>query len=316
MRLIAVLLLLTTGAIAADEPAPTPPGAIFTDCTNCPEMVMIPGGTTEMGAAGEDLAIISPEAAAYEQPRHKITVRTFALGRTAVTRAQFSAFVFETGYKVAGGCGGFDLKTNAFGQHPLMNWLDPGFVQSDRDPVVCVSYDDAVAYVKWLTRKTRRPYRLPSEAEWEYAARAGTSTLRYWGDAESCLYTNAADRAAVAAGLVDSAGAAFACNDGHATPAVTGSFKPNGFGLYDMLGNTAQWLADCEHGTYEGAPTDGRPWTGETNCRRMLRGGAWMTAPSSIRVARRSSDPHDAHGNGLGFRVARDTEPPEAGDAR
>jgi formylglycine-generating enzyme required for sulfatase activity len=300
--------LLMAGPTAGDEP--TPVGAVFNDCTDCPDMVVLPAGTAEIGAGPDDIALIGPEAAAQEQPRHAVTIHSFALGRTAVTRAQFSAFTFETGYRVVGSCGGYDLKSRAF-EHPGgLSWIDPGFVQSDRDPVVCISHDDAMAYVKWLTRKTRRPYRLPSEAEWEYAARAGTTGLRFWGDQEACRFANVADRSAVAAGLEDGPETAFPCDDGRIATAPAGSYASNPFGLADMLGNVAQWLADCVHPNYDGAPADGSAWSGEGGCRRILRGGAWMSGPPAIRAARRSSDPPDARGTGLGFRVARDIEPP------
>jgi formylglycine-generating enzyme required for sulfatase activity len=227
-----------------------------------------------------------------------------------VTRAQFSAFVFETGYRITAPCGAYDLATKTFVRPPGTSWLEPGFVQSDRDPVVCVSYDDAQAYIRWLTRKTKRLYRLPSEAEWEYAARAGTQTVRPWGEANICRHANVADRSAVAAGLEDTSATAFACSDGFTFTAPVASFAPNAFGLHDMLGNTAQWMADCLSPTYDGAPADAMPRAGAEDCRRVLRGGAWMTPPESIRSARRSSDPRDGRGNGLSFRVARDLEPP------
>jgi formylglycine-generating enzyme len=306
MRIAAALFLLFVGTAVAQEP--TPVGAVFNDCTDCPDMVVIPAGVAEIGATADDIAMITPEQAALEQPRHKVTLHSFAMGRTPVTRAQFSAFTFETGYKVVGTCRNYNLKSGEIEEHPGTTWIDPGFVQTDRDPVVCVSADDAKAYIGWLTRKTRRPYRLPSEAEWEYAARAGTSTLRFWGEAEACQFANVADRTAVAAGIaVDKA---FACTDGHATTAPVGRFAPNAFGLADMLGNVAQWTADCLHDTYDDAPTDGSAWTGEPGCRRVFRGGNWFALPLAIRAAARRPNTPDARVNGLGFRVARDIDPP------
>ena len=308
MRWLPVFVLLAGLAHAGE---PTPSGAVFQDCAHCPDMVFIPAGETMIGATPEDLALmVSPESAKLEQPRHKVTLHPFAIGRSAVTRAQFSAFQFETGYESTSGCNIFDPATNEFVERPSLGWTRPGFVQGDHDPVVCVSYQDAMAYVGWLTRKTRRPYRLPTEAEWEYAARAGTAGLRYWGEDDACRYANIADQAMKSAGLEDSQRSIFTCNDGRTTPAPVASFAPNRFGLYDMYGNAAQWVADCLHPSYDGAPSDGSLWGGAKDCMRMIRGGGWMAGPSEIRAARRSSNPPDARDNGLGFRVARDTEPP------
>ena len=293
------------GAAHADNLKPV--SDVYKDCADCPEMVVIPAGEVEIGGTAEDIALTTPAAAAPEQPRHKVTLRSFAMGRTTVTRAQFSLFAAETGYKVVGTCGSFNLKTRVFEKHLETTWTDPGFKQTDRDPVVCVNMTDVAAYITWLTSKTKRVYRLPSEAEWEYAARAGTTSLRYWGDAEACQFANASDRSAVAFGAPASADVAFNCSDSFATTAPVGSFKPNRFGLADMLGNVSQWLADCLHPNYQDAPTDGSAWSGDEGCRRILRGGAWMSVPSDIRVARRSSDPPEARGNGLGFRVASES---------
>ncbi len=306
MRIAVAFFLVLAGAAFAQEP--TPVGAVFNDCTDCPDMVVIPAGNGVMGADADDMAMITPEQAALELPRHKVTFHSFAMGRTPVTRAQFSAFTFETGYKIVGICRSYNLKTNEVEEHPGTSWIDPGFVQTDRDPVVCVNAEDAKAYVAWLTRKTRRPYRLPSEAEWEYAARAGTASVRFWGEAEACQFANVADRTAVAAGI--SPDKAFPCTDGHATTAPVGRFAPNAFGLADMLGNVAQWTADCLHPTYDGAPADGSAWTGEAGCRRVFRGGNWFAQPLAIRAAGRRPNNADARVNGLGFRVARDIDPP------
>jgi formylglycine-generating enzyme required for sulfatase activity len=308
MRWLLALVLLA-GIARADEP--TPVGAVFQDCSNCPEMVVLPAGDVTMGATAEDLALIHlPEDAAREQPRHKATLHTFAISRSAVTRAQFSAFVFETGYQVTGGCNTFDMPSGEYDMHPLITWLEPGFVQGDRDPVVCISYQDAVAYLRWLTATTKRPYRLPSEAEWEYAARAGTTGLRFWGAEDACRYANVADRAAVAAGIADTHETAFSCNDGHVTPTPIASFAPNRFGLFDMLGNVAQWAADCSAPSYVGAPTDGSARPGPKDCEHVIRGGGWMDGPATVRAARRASAPVTYRTNGLGLRLARDLEPP------
>ena len=305
--LIALAVIATIGCARAQD-GPTPPGTVFSDCGTCPELVVIPAGSADVGSDAEQAALLAADVSATEQPQHRVEIRSFALGRTTVTRAQFSAFAVDSGYKPVGACGAFDLAGGKFDHPGGLSWLEPGFVQSDRDPVVCVNIQDIEAYLAWLGRKTKRHYRLPSEAEWEYAARAGTTTMRYWGDAEPCIYANGADRAAVAAGLADTVDAAAMCDDHFANTAPAGSFVPNAYGLYDMLGNVSQWIADCFHPTYDGAPADGSAWAGEPGCRRVLRGGAWFSSPAVIRVSRRGSDPVDAHGNGLGFRIARDIE--------
>jgi formylglycine-generating enzyme required for sulfatase activity len=134
--------------------------------------------------------------------------------------------------------------------------------------------------------------------------------LRYWGEDPACRYANVADQSAVNAGLTNSPETAFGCNDGRVVVAPIASYQPNRFGLYDVLGNVAQWTADCEHPDYKGAPVDGSAWQGSRDCARMIRGGGWMAGPTLIRASRRVANPQTARDNGLGFRVARDLEPP------
>src|ERR1700683_2887633 len=166
-------------------------GAVFRDCRACPEMVVIPAGSFTMGSSSEEKTWAASHGATLgsvtdEAPQHAVAVPAFAMGKYDVTRGEYAAFVRETGYPAGDGCGaGID----GWNKQPRVSWQKPGFTQSDRDPVVCVSWQDAQAYVAWLNHKVRRmsaagdgPYRLPSEAEWEYAARAGTTTKFWWGD--------------------------------------------------------------------------------------------------------------------------------------
>ncbi len=187
-------------------------------------------------------------------------------------------------------------------------WQAPGFVGVLRDdlPVVCVGHDDARAYAAWLARVSGKPYRLPTEAEWEYAARAGSSGIYPWGSNADlgCAFANTYDRSARKAldfgwGFVD-------CDDGYPELAPVGSFKPNAFGLHDMIGNVWEWTADCHRETYDGAPRDGTAVPGEAGCQRWtVRGGGWMTRPSRNRLTFRGRDPVDARYSYFGFRVAR-----------
>jgi formylglycine-generating enzyme required for sulfatase activity len=170
-----------------------------------------------------------------------------------------------------------------------------------------VSWDDAQAYVSWLSAKTGHVYRLPTEAEWEYAARAGTTTARYFSDnpAEVCRYTNVGDLDYFEQHPGDS-GANRACRDGYAFTSPVGSFPPNQYGLYDVLGNVTNWTEDCSNANYSGAPTDGTAWQSGDCGRRVVRGGSWDMDLSGARSANRRIGALTSYRNtALGFRVAR-----------
>jgi sulfatase modifying factor 1 len=167
-----------------------------------------------------------------------------------------------------------------------------------------VSFEDATAYAEWLGKQTGKPYRLPSEAEWEYVARARTTTTRYWGDSEqeACAYANVADREAKAKhpGWVT-----FDCDDGYAETAPVGRFKPNAFGLYDMLGNAWEWTQDCYNDGYKNAPINGSAWlSGDCN-RRVVRGGSWDGGPDGVPSALRGWGYAGGRIDDLGFRISR-----------
>ena len=259
-------------ATARPDPDPVPThadGDEFRDCPSCPKMVAIPAGTFRMGSGPDD-----DEALDRERPRHRVRVGRFALGRYEVTRREYRAFAEATGADDS--------------------WRDPGFAQDDRHPVVNVSWRDARAYVQWLSRETGERYRLPSEAEWEYAARGGTTTRRHWGDSSSsqCGYAN---------------GTVASCDDGVERTAPVGSYAPNAFGLSDVLGNVWEWTDDCWHEDYAGEPPDdGRAWTRAGDCgRRVLRGGSWYNLPRSLRSAARPWNLAGTRDAFTGFRVAR-----------
>ena len=278
----------------------------FKDCADCPEMVVIPAGRFVMGVVPgeEEREELSEQFRNRSQPRHGVDVASFAAGKFEVTRGQYRVFAEATG-RSSDGC--FVWTGAEFEKGQTKDWRNPGYAQDDRHPVACVSWDDASAYVRWLSQKTGRDYRLLTEAEWEYAARAGTTTTRFWGDAGnmSCGYANGADLTAEAQVPGASNWAIANCNDRYAYTAPVGSYRANAFGLYDMLGNVWEWTQDCWNGNYNGAPTDGSAWAAGDCFLRVVRGGSWEDAPLGLRAAYRVGSPTVIRVYIRGFRVAR-----------
>ena len=277
------------------------PGHRFRDCdgTWCPEMVVVPAGSFMMG---------SPESEAgrrdSEGPVHRVTIaEPFAVGVHEVTRGEWSRFALETGHTSGDSC--WTYEGGEWKEHSGRSWLNPGFRQGEEHPVVCVNWKDAKAYVRWLSRETGEAYRLLSESEWEYVARAHTITSRHWDDSEigQCRYSNGADRSAKSQ---FSGWTVASCDDGYVHTAPVGSFGSNGFGLHDVLGNVWEWVEDCWHDSYRGAPRDGRAWTTGGDCgKRMLRGGSWFNIPRNVRSAYRVRGDTGIRIDDVGFRVAR-----------
>ena len=267
------------------------PGTAFRDCDVCPVMVVVSAGSFVMGSAPRDADPIGDE-----QPQHRVTfARPFAVARYSTTRGEFAHFVAESGYRVGPGC--LIHRNGSWYDDRSADWRHPGFAQTDLDPVVCMSWNDGEAYANWLSRKTGHSYALLTEAQWEYAARAGSTTPYYWGEHASHARANyGADRCCAPAVVGKDRWL-------HTSP--SGSFRPNAFGLYDMLGNAWQWIQDCWHRNYDGAPADGSARPGETCVDRVMRGGSWNCTPSTIRAAEREL--HDLSGRYavVGFRVAR-----------
>ncbi len=270
-------------------------------------MVAIPAGRFRMGTEAWAAALegLPPQITNWEQPQHPVQVRRpFAIGKYDVTRGEFARFIKASGYAVAAGC--VTWTGRGFAMSRDRSWRDPGFPQTDRDPVVCVSWTDAKAYASWLTRVTGKIYRLPTEAEWEYAARAGSVDSRWWGNDpnRACRYANGADLS-----LRDQipASAVAQCQDGYVFTSPVGSFKPNAFGLYDMLGDAWQWAEDCWRPNYMHAPTDASiaVVSGADCSKRVLRGGSWGNGPGAIRSSARNQDDVNGRNAGGGFRVAR-----------
>ena len=290
-------------AAAVDPPRVWESGDVFRDCPTCPEMVVVPAGTFLMGSDRRD-----DESQDDERPRHRVTVDRFALGVHEVTRDEYAAFVAETGRGEGKRCTAMDLTAEGVRFHPDASWRTPGYQQAGDHPVACVSWEDAQAYVRWLGAKTGNEYRLPSEAEWEYAARAGTTTRRFWGDdaEDGCTYANGADRT-VTQRFDDWPTSRVAdCTDGVIWTSPVGAFAANAFGLHDMLGNLWEWVEDCWHDDYDEAPGDGSAWTRGGACgRRVLRGGDWGGRPDTLRSATRWAVLADFPRDDFGFRVAR-----------
>jgi formylglycine-generating enzyme required for sulfatase activity len=283
------------------------PKQSFRECANCPEMVVVAAGDFMMGSpAGE---IDKGLAAANEAPQHKVVVKDrIAIGRFEVTRDQFAAFATATGHQGSGRC--FTFEQNLPRERENRSYLMPGYAQDGSHPAVCISWNDAQAYVDWLSKSTGKPYRLLSEAEFEYAARAG-GTLPYGftdNAADLCRFVNGADQSARIAGLPEDA-RYMACSDGYPFTAPVGSLAANGFGLHDLIGNVWEWTADCFADDYRGAGSDSAPRSQAGCTERTVRGGDWFSAASSLRPAVRAKAGPDAHHDDIGFRVARTLAP-------
>ena len=271
----AAMLTLTRATVAQDV------GEVFRDCTVCPEMVVVPPGSFMMGSPDTEEGRWGDEG-----PQHQVTIGyAFAVGVYEVTFEEWDACVN------GGGCGGYEPADEGWGR--------------GRRPVVNLHWEDAWRYADWLTEQTGEEYRLLTEAEWEYVARAGSRTARYWGetDREQCRHANGYDASALSELAIE--WESVGCRDRHVRTAPVGSFRPNGLGLYDVLGNVREWVDDCWNGSYRGAPTDGSSWYEGDCSERVWRGGGWNDEPDDLRSAYRYHDSIDYRRDRLGFRVAR-----------
>ena len=320
MRRVCVLLLASTGmhALAQDrdsgaerKAAKSPPsqvqakdlrrlaaGSAFRDCADCPQMVVIPVGSVTVG-------VPNGGADSGAAPRVLSLPKVIGIGKYEVTRAQFARFVQETGHATTGSC--FVWSGTGYRRDASKNWRDPGFEQKDKEPVVCVNWNDAKAYADWLSRKSGKTYRLPTEAEWEYAARAGSPDVRPWRDdaRNACRYANVADRRTMRDVPGTTNWLFHDCDDRHAYTAPVGSYRANAFGLFDMLGNAWEWTEDCRDEENGVTPADEAACPKGTCCRRVLRGGAWVDSPVFVSYDFRffiASEDRDVY---AGFRVAR-----------
>jgi formylglycine-generating enzyme required for sulfatase activity/class 3 adenylate cyclase len=300
-------------ATTAPHPAPAPtqtaansaPPQTFRDCANCPEMVVVPAGTFQMGAppSENERFNVTVNEANHDQPQHPVTfAKPFALGKFDVTREQFAAFAAATNFHPRPGCQ--TVVNGVWSPQPQAAWENPGFEQTARDPVVCMNQLEIGAYLAWLSNLTGKHYRLPSEAEWEYAARGGTTTAYYWGNdaKDACVYENVGDQTY---GEKYNVTGVIPCRDGFSDIAPVGSFKPNPFGLYDMLGNIFVLTGDCWNDSYNGAPNDGSAWTAGDCTKIVTRKAAFGNShPGMFRAANREFEGDVIKRNRVGFRVA------------
>lgn len=259
-------------------------GQVFRDCPACPQMVALPSGSFTMGSPADEAGRDNDEG-----PQHQVHIRPLAVARFEIRFDEWALCVAD------GACPPLD---------------DYRFGHGAR-PVIDVSWDEAQTYVRWLTKKSGQPYRLLSEAEWEYAARAGSVTARFWGDDpdQACAYANVADESARQQLELVAILSAHNCSDGFATTALVGSYRPNAFGLYDVLGNVWEWTEDCYASDYRTAFKDGRPTLSADCSNRVLRGGGWNDNPRDARSAVRDRITSGRRSGDLGFRLARTLSP-------
>ena len=277
-------LLASLPVTASQAGEPPSPGTVFSDCKTCPQMVVLPAGSFLMGTPEGEVGK-EPD----ESPQHTVTFqKPFAISRYHVTAGELDAYIRETGVVIKDG----DTRPGR-----LCQASKPRYKQGPRQPAVCIDYHDVQAYAAWLTKKTGHPYRMLSEAECEYAARAGSTGPFPFPFDEEGQYQ------------ISKHANTYGPKDGYSYSSPVGSYPPNAFGVYDMHGNVYEWVADCWHRDYVGAPTDGSAWMEANggNCEGAhIRGNDWGEAPVFSRSGNRNDRDRTARGDYLGFRVARE----------
>jgi formylglycine-generating enzyme required for sulfatase activity len=301
---LAVVLVVLTGRPGSAQEPGEPTLKTITNSIGM-KLTLIPAGEFRMGSPDGD-----DQALADEKPQHPVQItQPFYLGVTEVTRGQFRRFVHEVGYQTEAekdgkGAYGWNEQTKQFEQNARYTWQNPGFEQTDEHPVVNVSWNDAVAFAEWLSRKEGKSYRLPTEAEWEYACRAGTTTRFSSGDDPEGLAAvgNIADGTAKA--KYPDWTWAIAARDGYVYTAPVGRFAANAFGLHDMHGNVWEWCSDgFASDYYKQSPMDD-PRGPSQATGRVVRGGSWILEPRSVRSAIRDGGAPGNRSSNLGFRLA------------
>jgi formylglycine-generating enzyme required for sulfatase activity len=272
------------------------------DCEHCPDMVVIPAGTAILGAGAND-----PFRNPDELPERRVAIgEPFAVSRYEITRDQYEAFVRATNRPIGGNCLTDRVKRGDWQLDANTTFRDPGFTQAGNHPVACVSWEEAKAYVGWLNTQTRGGYRLLTEVEWEYVARGGaTENLVYpWGNdaAAGCPFANVFDRTMMTkyAGIDTTGYKVFdpmPCADGLLNTSPVGSLQPNAFGVYDIIGNVAEWIEDCYSAT--------RDLSDGTCERRSIKGGSWGSLAHNVRIEERIPYAPTHRDDSIGIRVAR-----------
>ena len=296
MRFRIITFLLMTSLLSYGQRE----GKTFRDCATCPELVAVPAGQFLIGSPLSEAG-----RSANEGPQQLVHIKAFAIGKNIVTRGEWKEFVESTHRPVAGGCAWSGLEGGKpWALNPSASWKHLGFPQDDSHPAVCLSYQDVQEYLQWLSKKTKHAYRLPSESEWEYAARAGTQTTFPWGDTldhEHANYGADSGWTGIAKG-----------RDKWGATSPVGSFPANHFGLFDMPGNVMQFTGDCYAASYANLPGDGSSLKTDSCNAVIIRGGDWGDPPFMLRVAFRNWAPakgttlENYRSAGLGFRVVRE----------
>lgn len=295
---------ITLQAAVAEHPALQVFHDSLKDGTQGPTLVVIPAGEFLMGSPNGETGRDNDER------QHPVKIeKAFALGQTEVTVGEFRRFVEATSYQTDAerdaqqGCYTWNAQDGKWAWQAGLSWRKPGYEQKSNHPVVCVSWNDANRYAEWLSEQTGQTYRLPTEAEWEYAARAGTRTARYWGEDpnQACRYANVADQTKGPAGntwIVK-----HDCSDGYWYTAPVGSYQPNGWKLYDMLGNVGQWTCSQYAKDYDGS--EEKCANKDTGGPLAVRGGSWINIPARVRSALRDWFDPPYRLFILGFRLSR-----------
>ena len=263
------------------------------DCPYCPELVGLPAGIALLGSSPDE-----PDRHTDEGPVQEVAVKAFAIGKYEVTKSQWQIFTQQTGYKTSLEC--LTWRGDSYDKPPQLSWQQTGFEQTDNHPVVCVSWQDAKAYSQWLSKTSSKQYRLPTEIEWEYAAKAGQGLVPFpWPKGESaCNRANFADLSLL---VIHPKWPLGACNDGFEYTSPVGSFAPNPWGLFDMQGNAMEWVASC-YSTVINPHAEKN-----SDCpKRVVKGGSWDMREKYLRNAHRERAAAFIRTTGLGFRVVRD----------
>lgn len=262
----------------------------FKECSDCPTMTVVPAGEFKMGSPQNET-----ERGSDEGPQRTVRIRQpYAVAKFTTTVEQFAAFVKATGFSTGSKCA--VVEGEKIVEKTGFTWQNPGYLQNGNHPVVCISWSDAQAYVGWLNRETGKRYRLLTEAEWEYAARAGSLTPFWWGSSISTDQANYYGNGTYGKGKK---------GEYRAQTVSVDSFAANPFGLYQMHGNVLQWVEDCYYSSYNDAPNDGSAKIANGCKARVLRGGSWFNNPRGLRAANRSWTDPNVRKNFYGFRVAR-----------